>query len=727
MRNLNYLKGFEDFTRKALNEAVDKSYGFNDWFSSQAGETSTGSEESEGQFYIVAEKQADLDAGPEVIERMMTIKSSDADLAEGQSILASNWNPAWEKRKELDAGKLTRKGDWYVGKGAWRINSNKADYLGMTPKWMKWEDVLQEDILKAFFPEVLKQDKVDRDQEEIDNVDLTQLGIDANDDELGMALDQELKSMELELAPMESLKYIHRMFEAEAFDLGPGKGAVDGVVLTPSDLVRRLVINYNMQHRANVMIWGAPGIGKTQLVHQVARAIEQKNGMPAKSLPVLIVTLSQMQPYDLNGIPLLFSKEGEKDFVLKTDKRGQVQMDFAVPAWLPGQGDNDEGILFFDEINNADNAMLSSSLSLLLDRKAQKYIMPPGWRVWAAGNRAVDSAQVTPLDGRVAGRFLGGHFHLVPTVADWIKWTRSENAYYEGVDGKNTGEWFVPDEFTLFLEQMEASSADTTKSKADISDAPLYTDRAGMEIKTSFKYFYNFDKAKLMQGGEGVQVGFPTPRNWAYAFKNVYSAVLPEFRDRVDTSDPKLDPRAVGNAAFTEALNDPEGILDIKDQLEPVVGKEATQSFMDFIKILAKYTDSGSTLKDKLNNIFKGKDPRPMVGGKRVSGVDERKAILGLVESHMNTMGKTMNSNNWVSWMKYLEDLGNNIDQGELASHIASVATHDNQEVSKSFVKMVSQAQQLKLSGKTEIPREDAAFALQFLGNFKDVLTSFNI
>lgn len=725
MRNLDYLKGFEDFTRKALNEAVEKSYGFDDWFSSQSGGTSTDSEESEGQLYIAAEKPADMEAAEDLKNAMLDVEGSEADLSAGQAALASNWNTAWEKRKELDTGKLTRKGDWYVGKGAWRINSNKASYLGMTPKWMQWEDALQEDILKAFFPEVLKQDRVDRDQKEIDNVDLTQLGI---DDELGMALDQELKSMELELAPMESLKYIHRMYEAESFDLGPGKGKTqqEAVVLTPGDLIKRLVKNYNMQHRANVMIWGAPGIGKTQIVKQAAREIEQKNGMPANSLPVCIVTLSQMQPYDLNGIPLLFSKEGEKDFVMKADQKGKVQMDFAIPAWLPGPGDPEEGILFFDEINNADNVMLSASLSLLLDRKAQKYTMPPGWRVWAAGNRAMDSKQVTPLDGRVASRFLGGHFHLVPTVADWVKWTRSEFAYYKGIDGSSTNEWFVPAEFILFLEQMEASSADTTKSK-DLSNIPLYTDRAGKEIKTAFKYFYNFDKAGLMTGGEGVQVGFPTPRTWAMAFQNVYASVLSEYKDRVDTSNTDLDPRAIGISAFTEALNDPEGILDIKEELDPIVGKEATQSFMDFIKILAKYTDSGSTLTDKLNNIFKGKDPRPMVGGKKASGVDERKAILGLVEAHMNTMGKTMNSKNWVSWMKYLEDLGKNIEQGELASHIASVATHDNQEVAKSFVKMVSQAQQLKLSGKTEIPREDAAFALQFLGNFKDVLTSFNI
>jgi len=627
MRNLNYLQGFEDFTRRVINEQVKNSYTFDNWFSSNSSE-STDLGEPEGQLYLAAEKPEDIEGAEELKNAMTAIGETGSDLTEGDSILKANWNTAWAKRKDLDQGKLTKNGDWYVGKGAWRINSNKADYLGMTPKWMAWEDSLQEDILQAFFPEVLKQDKVDTTQS-----DTTQSDINNLEDDLSKALDQELSSMELELAPMESLKHVHRIYEAESFDLGPSKGKTqqEAVVLTPTDLIRKLVRNYNMPHRANVMIWGAPGIGKTQIVKQAAKQISAKLG---KEVPVLIVTLSQMQPYDLNGIPLLFSKEGEKDFVLSTDKRGEVQMDFAVPAWLPGVGDSEEGILFFDEINNADNAMLSASLSLLLDRVAQKYIMPQGWRVWAAGNRAMDSKQVTPLDGRVASRFLGGHLHLVPTVADWVKWTRSENCYYQGIDGKSTNEWYIPDEFLLFLEQMESSSADRTKSKNDLSDIPLYTDRAGKEIKTAFKYFYNFDKAGLMTGGEGVQVGFPTPRTWAMAFQNIYATILPEFRDRVDAAD--LDPRRLAISSFTEALNDAEGVLDLKEELEPIVGKEATQSFMDFIKILAKYTDSGSTLNDKLNNIFKGKDPRPMVGGKKAAGVDERKAILGLVEAHMS-------------------------------------------------------------------------------------------
>ena len=59
-----------------------------------------------------------------------------------------------------------------------------------------------------------------------------------------------------------------------------------------------------------VMLWGAPGVGKSQMVAQVA----ERHGMP-----VIDVRLSQMEPSDLRGIPF------------RVDER----VDWAVPSMLP--------------------------------------------------------------------------------------------------------------------------------------------------------------------------------------------------------------------------------------------------------------------------------------------------------------------------------------------------------------------------------------------------------
>jgi len=47
-------------------------------------------------------------------------------------------------------------------------------------------------------------------------------------------------------------------------------------------------------HHTPVMLWGPPGIGKSQMVAQVA--VEQ-------NVDVIDIRLSQMEPSDLRGIP----------------------------------------------------------------------------------------------------------------------------------------------------------------------------------------------------------------------------------------------------------------------------------------------------------------------------------------------------------------------------------------------------------------------------------------
>ena len=65
----------------------------------------------------------------------------------------------------------------------------------------------------------------------------------------------------------------------------------------------------NDQHTP-VMLWGPPGVGKSQMVAQVAG----RHGMP-----VIDIRLSQMEPSDLRGIPF------------RVDDR----VEWAVPAMLP--------------------------------------------------------------------------------------------------------------------------------------------------------------------------------------------------------------------------------------------------------------------------------------------------------------------------------------------------------------------------------------------------------
>ena len=507
---MDFLKGFNEFNKiiRRINESVASD--------SSDSYLIVYDENIEGGSKELADKYAS-----DLISIQSDSKVSqlaDQLISKGETVL-SHWENAWEKRRSsgVDEGELRKEGEWYVGKGAWRINSNKALKLGMKPDWMEWNDPLHNEIIDNFFPELNKASSKEDNlgDVDLDNIDLPDW---INNPE-----------EELVLAESKDLKYIKRLYEDEEGDtrgqVAPPRAASTNVsVYTPQMLEDRLVKIFNSRGRYMPMIWGAPGIGKTAIVRDVAKKIAAQKGLK-QGLPVMVVTLANFTPTDLGGVPLLFhtgavakvdkymeTPEGESEqveqfagsdkVILPADMRGKVSQEQTIPGWLPGESDPDEGILFFDEINRAPEEMLGASLTLLLDRQTAsgRYTMPWGWRVFAAGNRRMDGP-VTPLEGAVASRFTAGHLHLVPTIQNWIdkvarhpKNGMMKDGPYESemflIDG--VSQYFIPDEFLVYLKTMDSTT-----------DAPEYFDMEGKPIKTDFKVFYYLDKADAEEGEGG--------------------------------------------------------------------------------------------------------------------------------------------------------------------------------------------------------------------------------
>ncbi len=145
-----------------------------------------------------------------------------------------------------------------------------------------------------------------------------------------------------------------------------------------------------------VMLWGPPGVGKSQIVMQVGSGL---------GLPLIDVRLSQMEPSDLRGIPF---KQGDK-------------VEWAVPAMLP-DGDNHgpAGILFLDEINAAAPSVSAAAYQLILDRRLGNYEVPPGWAIFAAGNRQGDRGVTYAMPAPLANRF--SHYEVDLNLDDWVAW-----------------------------------------------------------------------------------------------------------------------------------------------------------------------------------------------------------------------------------------------------------------------------------------------------------------
>ena len=161
-------------------------------------------------------------------------------------------------------------------------------------------------------------------------------------------------------------------------------------------------------HHTPVMLWGPPGVGKSQMVAQIGQRHD---------VPVIDIRLSQMEPSDLRGIPF----------------RAEKAVEWAVPAILPdAERHGAEGILFLDEITSAPPSVSAAAYQLILDRRLGEYQIPDGWAIFAAGNRQGDRGVTYTMPSPLANRF--AHFEVETHLDDWVSW-----AYANGIDERIIG------------------------------------------------------------------------------------------------------------------------------------------------------------------------------------------------------------------------------------------------------------------------------------------------
>lgn len=157
-----------------------------------------------------------------------------------------------------------------------------------------------------------------------------------------------------------------------------------------------------------VMLWGPPGVGKSQIVAQVGQR---------HNVPVIDIRLSQMEPSDLRGIPF---REGNL-------------VEWATPAMLPEvQRHGAQGVLFLDEITSAVPSVSAAAYQLILDRRLGDYSVPEGWAIFAAGNRQGDRGVTYTMPAPLANRF--SHFEVDLNLDDWVAW-----AYQNKMDERIIG------------------------------------------------------------------------------------------------------------------------------------------------------------------------------------------------------------------------------------------------------------------------------------------------
>lgn len=151
--------------------------------------------------------------------------------------------------------------------------------------------------------------------------------------------------------------------------------------------------------KRTVFIWGAPGIGKSAIVEELANEL----GMECVSL-----LGSQLAPEDIIGIPQI---------------RGETSV-FLPPKMIVKEK---PFVLFLDELNACTQEVQKAFYSLIHERRIGEYRLPEGSIVIGAGNRMEDSAIVKNMSSALINRMI--HVELKTDPKKWIEWAYDNNIH----------------------------------------------------------------------------------------------------------------------------------------------------------------------------------------------------------------------------------------------------------------------------------------------------------
>lgn len=131
---------------------------------------------------------------------------------------------------------------------------------------------------------------------------------------------------------------------------------------------------------------------------------------------LLSLRLSQFPPEDLAGLPVPVEKKLKNGDIKYITYR-------SLPDFLP-RDKKSKGILFLDEINQANSSVLHAVFELILDRRitACNYQLPNGWSIVAACNDYEDNPEITEFSRPLNNRFL--HLNIVQDVKEWLSWAK---------------------------------------------------------------------------------------------------------------------------------------------------------------------------------------------------------------------------------------------------------------------------------------------------------------
>ncbi len=180
----------------------------------------------------------------------------------------------------------------------------------------------------------------------------------------------------------------------------------------------------NMPPRLSVLLLGNHGIGKSDIVRQVAAYMSKKLGKP---FYLVDFRLAQCEVADIIGM-MRHVDQGEvihsvyKDGVKTSETKKVINTTVHdVAEWFPQDPDS-HGYLLLDELFRAPRDIQNAIMELALDYRYHFRELPMGWRVVAASNDNMDLYNGAFPDPALYDRFL--KIPLKPTTKEWLAWAK---------------------------------------------------------------------------------------------------------------------------------------------------------------------------------------------------------------------------------------------------------------------------------------------------------------
>ena len=258
---------------------------------------------------------------------------------------------------------------------------------------------------------------------------------------------------------------------------------METVTRTVSPNSAKASIKHAIRKKRPIFLWGPPGIGKSDIVHQIGEALNAH---------VIDVRLSLWEPTDIKGIPYFDSNANK--------------MVWAPPSELPDAemaSQHENIVLFLDEMNSAAPAVQAAAYQLILNRKVGTYELPDNVFIVAACNREADKSVTSRMPAPLANRFV--HLEMAVNFDDWFQWA-ADNRIHKDVVGYLT---FSKKDLYDFDPKSPSRSFATPRSWSFVSE--LIEDELETDTLTD-----------LVSGaiGEGLGVKFMAHRKVAASMPN---------------------------------------------------------------------------------------------------------------------------------------------------------------------------------------------------------------